>query len=371
MSSSAVASFTETSVPGGRLIAIMGRLDRDGVPEVERSLLRLSDKGPLTLDLSGITRLDTAGAALLGVMERRCRAGGHLFEIDAASDVARAALKILRIIDAEPEDASPKRPLPERIGAAAEDWAASAVSFLSITADAFAWSLGGARRTRRVRRGAAWTEASVIGASALPIVGLIALLIGVVVALQSAYQLRQFGGTLYVANLLAVSMTREMGPLMTAIIVAGRSGASIAAEIATMQVSDEIAALKTMGLSPVRYVVVPKLQAMTICLPALVVYANVIGIVGGFAVAFLYLDLSATVYFTQAWGALVPLDIFTGMLKSLVFGWLIVLIAAHNGFAAHGGAESVGAATTRSVVSGIFWVIVSDAVFSVVFYFGD
>ncbi len=353
----------------GGVVTIEGRLDRDAIPSVEAKLLKLAAaRSELVLDLSGVTRLDTAGAALLGLMQRRCNGD---FRISAVSEVARASLDVLRVIDPELPAAQTKPSRFYRIGDGAEKRAERAVSFLSLAADAFTWSLGGARRTSKVRKGAAWTEASIMGAQALPIVGLIALLIGVVVALQSAYQLRQFGGTLYVANLLAVSMTREMGPLMTAIIVAGRSGASIAAEIATMQVSDEIAALRTMGLSPVRYVVVPKLQGMTLSLPALVVYANVVGIVGGFAVALFYLDLSPNIYFSQAWGALVPLDILTGMLKALVFGWLIVLIAAFEGFQAHGGAESVGAATTHSVVQGIFWVIVADAVFSVVFYFGD
>jgi phospholipid/cholesterol/gamma-HCH transport system permease protein len=201
-------------------------------------------------------------------------------------------------------------------------------------------------------------------------VGLIVFLIGLVLALQSAYQLRRFGASIYMADLLAISLTREMGPLMTAIIVAGRSGASIAAEIATMQVSEEIDALRTMGLNPVRYVVVPKFQAITVTVPALTIYANVLGIFGGLVVAVLYLDIGATAFLGQVFDALVVKDVVTGLVKSLAFAWIIVLIAAHRGFAARGGAESVGLVTTASVVSSIFWVIVADAGFSLLFYFG-
>jgi len=232
-------------------------------------------------------------------------------------------------------------------------------------------SVAGAPRTRRVRRGAWISEGLRIGGDALPIVALIAFLVGLVVALQSAYQLRQFGANIYVANLIAVSMTREMGPLMTAIILAGRSGAAIAAEIATMKVSEEVDALETIGLNPVRYAVVPKFQGITITMPALVVYADLVGIVGGFLVALFYLDISLEAFWKQVHSALHLKDLLTGLLKSVAFAWIIVLIAAHKGFQARGGAESVGRVTTSSVVMSIFWVIVADAAFSMVFYFGD
>ena len=165
-------------------------------------------------------------------------------------------------------------------------------------------------------------------------------------------------------------MTREMGPLMTAIMIAGRSGAAIAAEIATMTVSEEIDALRTMGLSPTRYVVVPKFQAITLTMPALTIFADALGIVGGFFVAFFYLDIGVVPFFGQVADALVMKDVVTGLVKSVAFAWIIVLIASRNGFRARGGAESVGLVTTSSVVSSIFWVIVADAGFSILFYFG-
>jgi len=246
----------------------------------------------------------------------------------------------------------------------------SFLQFMILTADTVAFSLKGDARIKRVRKDAVWIEAERIGLNSLPIVALISLLVGLVVALQSAYQLRQFGANIYVANLIAVSMTREMGPLMTAIILAGRSGAAIAAEIATMMVTEEVSALKTMGLNPVRYIVVPKFKAITWTMPALAVFASAIGILGGFLIALLYLDLGTSVFFNQVLKSLIVKDLVTGVIKSIAFAWIIVLISSYYGFRAYGGAESVGRVTTQSVVASIFWVIVADAGFSLLFYFG-
>lgn len=351
---------------------MVGELDHPSLPAIQDKLLRRAGRGPgsLWFDLSGVTRVDTAGVAFFGVLETHCRRRKADLHITSFSEPARAAFELLRLVD--PEDDAGRAPgALERLGSWGYSARRGALDFLMLVADTFVWSLGGARRTARVQRGATWSEAVALGLNALPIVGLIAMLIGLVLALQSAYQLRQFGGTIYMANLIAVSMTREMGPLITAIIVAGRSGASIAAEVASMRVSEELDALRTMGLSPIRYVIVPKFRAMTLCLPALTVYANVIGIVGGFVVALLYLGLGPDIYFRQVWRALVTLDVVTGLLKSVVFGWIIVLLGAYRGSTAYGGAEAVGRVTTQAVVDSIFWVIVADAIFSILFYFGD
>lgn len=357
----------------GSRVALDGALDKEGVPDVQDVLLAFvrTPGARLELDLSRVSRVDSAGAAFIGVLEGESRRHGGELGIVAISRQALDAFEVFRLPNADRGPPAEGRSWAERTGDAALSSWASAVSFLQLTADTIIWSVGGAARTRRVRKGAMIDEAVALGLQALPIVGLIALLIGVVLALQSAYQLRQFGGNIYVANLIAVSMTREMGPLITAIIVAGRSGAAIAAEVATMNVSEEMSALRTMGLEPVRYVVVPKFQGLTMTMPALTAFANLIGILGGAAVAYAYLDIGPLIYLRQAWGALVTLDIFTGLFKSVVFAWLIVLIGAHAGFSAQGGAESVGRVTTSSVVRSIFWVIVADAAFSILFYFGD
>lgn len=362
----------EPSGPGGAL-RLVGVLDRDTVSEVHDRMLRAVTRGgggEVAFDLGGVERIDSAGVALFGLLVRRGGAVGTQVTVTQLSEQARRAFELFRVDEEEAPKTQAGAGLLERVGAAAERSWGGFVDMLSLVADTFAWSVGGAARTRRVRRGAVWLESVRIGMNALPIVGLISFLVGVVVALQSAYQLRQFGANIYVANLIAVSMTREMGPLMTAILMAGRSGASIAAEVGTMVVSQEVDALRTMGLHPVRYIVVPKFQAMTMTMPALVVFANLLGIIGGFLAAWLYLGLGPSTFFNQVIKSLVLKDIWTGLLKSVAFAWVIVLIAANRGFRVHGGAEAVGLVTTASVVSSIFWVIVVDAAFSMIFYFG-
>ena len=190
------------------------------------------------------------------------------------------------------------------------------------------------------------------------------------VALQSAAQLRQFGANIFIADLVGIAMTAEMGPLMTAILLAGRIGSATAAEIATMTITEEVDALKTMGIHPLRYLVVPRFLAITITQPLLTVVANLLGILGGFVIAVTYLDLSASVFGHQLLDALRVKDLMTGLVKSIAFGWIIVFVGAHRGFQVRGGAEGVGLATTSSVVQAIFMVIAADAFFSLIFYFG-
>ncbi|HDR05844.1 MAG TPA: ABC transporter permease, partial [Candidatus Marinimicrobia bacterium] len=170
-----------------------------------------------------------------------------------------------------------------------------------------------------------------------------------------------------VADLIAISMVREMGPMMTAIIVAGRSGSAIASEIATMVVTEEVDALKMMAISPVRYLVAPKFNAMTICMPLLVTLSIIVGMFGGLLVGYFYLNLSPQAYIAESFMILTLKDLFIGLSKSVFFAWVIVIIGSHYGFKVSGGAEGVGKATTASVVASIFAVIVLDAVFSLIF----
>lgn len=361
---------------GTTLVRIEGELDRFTVPEAETQLRTLVERcgagGTLTLDLGGVQRMDSAGAAAIVVLVEHARARRTRLRLGELSEAANDGLTLFSVKEVEADEGGgPRDNFAIRVGDATLARWRNLYGFFSLTADTIIWSFfGGEKRTGRVRRGALWTEANRLGVDSLNIVGLIAFLVGTVVALQSAYQLRQFGADIFVANLIGVSMTREMGPLMTAIILAGRSGAAIAAEIATMTVNEEVDALRTLGLKPVRYIVVPKFQAITITMIGLTTMANLLGIFGGFLVAVLYMDLGAMAFLGQLVDSLVMKDLVTGLIKSLAFAWLIVLIAAHNGFQAYGGAESVGRVTTNSVVSSIFWVIVADAVFNMLFYFG-
>ncbi len=233
------------------------------------------------------------------------------------------------------------------------------------------WSFLGFFRPGLRRKGDVVNQGVLIGVNALPIVALIAFLIGFILALQSAAQLRQFGANIYVADLIAIAMVSEMGPLITAILVAGRSGSAITAEIATMKVSEEIDALTVMGVDPVPYLIVPKLYAIIITLPLLTVFANIIGITGGAVIGVTYLDINFVAFFKEVFTVLRYKEIFTGLIKSLSFSIIILLTATYFGFRVKGGAEGVGRVTTASVVASIFFVIVADSILGLIFYFGE
>jgi phospholipid/cholesterol/gamma-HCH transport system permease protein len=207
------------------------------------------------------------------------------------------------------------------------------------------------------------------GADAVPIVVLINFLVGFVMAFQGAVQLKQFGANIFVADLVALSVARELGPLMTAIIVCGRSGAAFAAELGTMKVSEEIDALRTMGFGPIRYLVLPRTVALMLVMPMLTLLADLVAIGGGLLVGILSLDLTISAYLGETRSALTLWDVLSGVLKSVVFALAISLISCQQGFATTGGAEGVGRRTTSSVVASLFALILIDAGFTVFFHF--
>jgi phospholipid/cholesterol/gamma-HCH transport system permease protein len=208
-----------------------------------------------------------------------------------------------------------------------------------------------------------------IGVASLPIVFLTSLFTGMVLALQSAYQLQQISARLYIANLVALSMTRELGPVLTALVVAGRCGASITAEIGTMKVTEQIDALQTLATNPVRYLVVPRFLATVIMLPILTIYADLIGMFGGYIVGVWKLGIGHGVYINMSESALLLKDIFTGLSKSVAFGVIISIVGCYQGFMATDGAEGVGRATTVSVVTSFILIISADCLFTTLFYF--
>jgi phospholipid/cholesterol/gamma-HCH transport system permease protein len=203
------------------------------------------------------------------------------------------------------------------------------------------------------------------GADATPIVLLINFLMGFVMAYQSSAQLKQFGANIYVADLVGVSMTRELGPLMMAIIICGRSGAAFAAELGTMKVSEEVDALRTLGFLPLPFLVIPRMLGLILVAPVLVLLADAIGIVGGGLVAMLTLDITPTSFLIQLQGAVKASDVISGVIKGMAFCGTIALISCQQGLATSGGAEGVGRRTTSAVVSILFALIVLDAVFTI------
>lgn len=205
------------------------------------------------------------------------------------------------------------------------------------------------------------------GVNAVPIVSLILLLIGIISGYQGAIQLKQFGADIYIADLIGVSITRELGPLMTAILVAGRSGSAFAAELGTMKVSEEIDALQSMGFDPIRFLVIPRIFSVTITIPFLLMIGNLAGILGGLISALAILDITSVGYFTELQVGINLGDVFSGLIKTTLFGFIIGTIGCYRGMQVPGGAESVGSYTTISVVSSIFAIIVTDAFFTFIF----
>ncbi|MBW2699554.1 MAG: anti-sigma factor antagonist [Deltaproteobacteria bacterium] len=362
----------ERSIEDGVIrLSISGRLDRHSAPAVMDWIRAWLPKGDekVGLDLGRVEHLDSAGAAILAESMQMARAKGCSLELVKVSDAARRTLEILRYQDTLPAVDSDRPGFIEGLG----DWligiGQSSMRLLLLMSDTFYWALVGPfSGSRGAPRGEVIRQTVLLGSKAFGIVALLAALIGLTMALLSAHQLRQFGANIYAANMVAIAMAREMGPMMTAIIVAGRSGSAIAAELATMEVTEEVDALRAMGFSPIRFLVVPKLYAITITQPLLTVVSIAAGILGGMVVAAAALGIPPEPFLLQAGGALTLSDVTTGLLKSLVFGWIILIVAAFCGLGTHGGAGAVGVSTTRSVVWAIFTVIIADCIFSLTFY---
>jgi phospholipid/cholesterol/gamma-HCH transport system permease protein len=207
------------------------------------------------------------------------------------------------------------------------------------------------------------------GCDSLPIVTLVALFIGFIFALQTAYFMQRIGSEIYIASLVALSLVRELGPVITALVVAGRVGASITAELGTMQVTEQIDALETLATNPIKYLVVPRFLALTIVLPLLTVYADFVGILGSYLICIHKLGISSSMYLHVTYETLKYKDLFTGLFKTIFFGMIIAFVSCYEAFNVEGGAEGVGRATTRSVVITFILIIAADCFFTALFYF--
>jgi phospholipid/cholesterol/gamma-HCH transport system permease protein len=224
-------------------------------------------------------------------------------------------------------------------------------------------------RGGKVRLGRAVHQAMSVGVAALPIVSLISFFVGLILALQGAYELRRLGALQLVANAVAVSMTRELGPLMTAIVVIGRSGSAFAAEIGTMKVNEEIDALETMALEPVPFLVAPKFLAMMLMVPCLTTWADLMGVLGGGSFGVTSAGFTWTTYIRATLNAIALRDILLGLVKAFMFGVVITAVGCQEGFSTGLGSEEVGRSTTSAVVKSIFLVVAVDLVFTAIFYF--
>ncbi|HLS68173.1 MAG TPA: ABC transporter permease [Kiloniellales bacterium] len=324
------------------------------------------------LDLLAVGELDTAGAWVLVRTAQRLQEGGARVTIEGADDARQRLLDAVARREPPPP---PHRALPFPLGAVAQlgkitlAFAADAralVGFLGLVTLVF---LSVILRPARVRFTSLVHHMQKAGVDALPIVGLLAFLIGIVLAYQGADQLTRFGAQIYTVNLLGISVLREMGILITAIIVAGRSGSAFTAQIGTMKVNQEIDALRTIGLDPVEVLVLPRTLALVLVMPLLTFYANIMALIGGGVMVWGLLDISPDAFIRQLQQSVGLNTFLVGMVKAPVFAFVIGLVGCFEGLRTGGNAESVGTQTTRAVVEAIFLVIVMDALFSIFFSF--
>lgn len=254
------------------------------------------------------------------------------------------------------------------LGRSSRNFVIASAGLWRLFASSFERIFIGPFRGRPMRLQATMNQAVRGGVDSLPLVALICLLVGMILAFQSAYQLRLFGALDLIPSLVGVSITRELAPLLTAIIVAGRYGSSIAAELGTMKVSQEVDALEVMGIDPVSYLVVPRVVGLLIALPCLVVFADLVGILGGWLIAVTVLDMGPQRYLDLSIDSLVLDDIYTGLVKAVVFALLISLVGCERGLSTWGGGKEVGRSTTSSVVRSIVLVMAADLFVTVIFY---
>ncbi len=356
---------------GKVVLGFAGRLDDAGVAACWDEALQAARGGrEIAVDCVGVDYCGGAGLALLVALEEEAAKNKSPFRIEHLAPRFRELYDAVDRRKLESPPSAPARVHGGWVGdvgfVAAEragDWRAEAEFVGEVTA-----GLGAlAREPRRLREREWWKIVEKAGSDALPIVSLISFLTGVIIAFQAAMPMRQFGVDIFVVNLVALSITRELGPLMTAIVLAGRTGSAFAAEIGTMKVNEEVAALTTMGLDPVRFLGVPRVLAGIVVTPLLTIYAMAVGIAGGLTVLML-LDFPLSTLMNQLSGALKLRDITAGLIKSFFFGAVVAGVGCLRGLRTGAGPAAVGDSTTRSVVTSIFLIVVLDAIFAVVYY---
>jgi len=372
--SAAAEPRLELSREGGRLLlAASGDWRTRRLEPLERRLksMKLGQERSAVFELSGIQHLDTAGAWLLQRTRQALAAAGYGVEFTGLDPEHQRLLQT--VIEHERETAPPPRQggallhFVNDIGRAVFEIAGGAkamVNFLGLATIVLGRSVA---MPWRVRWRSVVVHMQSSGVSALPIVGLVSFLIGIVLAYQGAEQLKRFGAQVYTVDIVGIGVLREMAILLTAIIVAGRSGSAYTAQIGAMQVNEEIDALKTLGLDPMEILVMPRVIGLGLVLPLLAFYADIMGLLGGAVLTWALLDISFSQFIVQLRGAVDIWDLFVGMIKAPVFAVIIAMIGCFEGFRVARSAESVGQATTRAVVEGVFLVIVLDAMFSIFF----
>lgn len=343
-----------------KTIKLPKNIDRNWVENAGMKIL--SDKFETSLDFSGVSVFDSAGEAFFKLVSQNKNV--KLLNLNN---------EISQIIEESKEENqknivnTKKENYFQKVGDSIVVGLDELSKAFVVLVEMVYWGTFGLLKKRDFRKGILGEQMYNLGYGALGITTLLTFLIGVAIATQSAIQLKQFGADVFLVMLVVISMVREMGPLMAAIILAGRTGSATTAEIATMKVQEEVDAIKTMGLNEIQFIVVPKFWALSITMPLLSVLATLAGILGGLCVAYFYSGLSIEIIADNFAQNIIVKDFVISIIKSLIFAWLILWIGTYYGFGVRGGAEEVGKATTKSVVTAIFVIVIADALFSFVY----
>jgi phospholipid/cholesterol/gamma-HCH transport system permease protein len=365
----------EVSVEGQKgqevRLVLSGRLALENIRDIQEELhTLLAEMTPskLSVDLSGVEYLDSSGALALFTLQEEARQRNIPLDFLKTTPEAQ---RVMDLIDLEAVKTPPLRQEEdlnffEQLGQGTTGLLDECYDLLSFFGELLVTLVACIFRPFLVR----WNEVLLYmyktGVEALPILGLMSLLMGLVVAFMSSFQLQQFGAVIFVADLVGIGFVRELGSLLTGILISGRSGSAFAAEIGTMKVNEEVDALDVMGFDPMRFLAVPKVMATMAVMPVLTIYCMLFGILGGLIVGVFILDIGAYAYINETRKALSSFDFYYSLMKSVVYAVIIAGIGCQRGFKVRGGAQEVGTATTSAVVTSLFIVIVASAVFSIV-----
>ena len=372
--SKTLAAITQ---PTPQELALSGAWTARGMSEVgactwQFDASQLPENSKMAVDAGKVEALDTAGAWVLNKLLKRLRDQGAVVQLRGLAPEYGGLLDAIgqqaeRLADATDPIPVVSQSVFERLGRSSADAFEQTVALLSFVGECAMAFAGCIAHPSRFRWRPVLYNIRSAGVDALPIVGLLSFLLGIVVAYQGAGQLRQYGANIFVTDLVGLSMLREFAPLITAIVIAGRSGSAYAAQIGTMAVTEEIDAMRTLGIAPLDVLVLPKILALLVAMPLLTVFADALGVFGGMIMARAQLDVGFSEFLDRFTKAVSVTAFLIGICKAPVFAVIITVVGCFQGFRTHGGADSVGRQTTRSVVQSIFLVIVADALFSVAF----
>lgn len=361
------------SSEGELLVSFKAPLTYENAAQTWRRLSALvspKENASIVLDLSGLYKVDGAGAAILRSIQRLCERKSVRLRIESIQPPIKRFLQYLEDGKPEPEEfpPPPAGSFVVRFGAFLIERATELRRFARFCGSFFAVAGSSVRHLRRFRWKESFYYLQLAGSDAMTILFLLSFLLGVVMTFQAAIQLRQFGANIYVADLVSLALIRELAPLITAVLLAGRSGSAFAAEIGTMKVGEELDALAVMGFNLTEFITLPKVTALMMAAPLLTMWSNFAGLLGGIVVSAVSLDLTPYSFMYEVYTAITLTDVWGGLLKTEVFAILVALVGCFCGFETGLGADSVGRQTTSAVVSGLFLTILADAILTVLYY---